>query len=639
VGGAVIAQNRLSSPAEDERERFGASAPVDVYRLTTLDPALAAYPLDQYGEYEITLSGELEDVWGNRYSGGGTYRVLIAEPLDVTPGVLPGTPFVVGDAFYAGARIAPGVPAEISVRVRVFPLDGGFTIETIYEGLANAAGYFSPQDAPVRFDTPGEYVIDYEARYTDEDGRLWAASLRSAGVIASPQSNLIARGQRGLPGVANGFRPAWFELERYAAAIASAADTEFLNLPYASGDVARIGAGSDSGISPMLHLHDLDGAYTAAVLNRFPQWSSRQQIAIGQLAREDELPILAAEVDSSGYFYFSAVRPGVTVRQFASAGSDGGVPLGWDADDPHNGQIGAGNAGLQTGDYAFLFGGAVLRGAGLSETSGYASLLVVGDDADEAHVVPPGRSVLTVSDQPYTMFFHPTGVQPGDVLRPGDTLALAGQVAPPLAAEVRAMITSPSGVERTVTGRANALGYYFDPDSSFPVDEIGVWSVEIEASYAGMTSTGVLDPPIRGGVLGAGGGRFSVYVVPADASLDWSAGLRDTTIPVATQFNFTFAFPDDWTDVRAFRTLTIPGYILEDGEVRAFGRSFTYTLNPSVLSGAFPNLEDDSRVHGAAGSDTRTLTIAITGVDASGTPRILSRTFTLLHDRLVSLGQ
>src|SRR5690606_26656367 len=93
----VIQQNRLSTPERNEATLFGRQSPVDIYRLTSGNTQLTAYPFNQYGEYRIRLSAEIEDIWENRYTGGGEYRVVIAEPLDLTPGVLSGTPFEVGD--------------------------------------------------------------------------------------------------------------------------------------------------------------------------------------------------------------------------------------------------------------------------------------------------------------------------------------------------------------------------------------------------------------------------------------------------------------------------------------------------------------------------------------------------------------
>ena len=58
--------------------------------------------------------------------------------------------------------------------LQVFPLDG--SIPFIYEttGTANDYGYFFPETTdPWRFETPGEYVVDYAVIYTDPLGRLW----------------------------------------------------------------------------------------------------------------------------------------------------------------------------------------------------------------------------------------------------------------------------------------------------------------------------------------------------------------------------------------------------------------------------------------------------------------------------------
>ena len=66
------------------------------------------------------------------------------------------------------------------------------------------------------------------------------------------------------------------------------------------------------------------------------------------------------------------------------------------------------------------------------------------------------------------------------------------------------------------------------------------------------------------------------------------------------------------------------------------GRTFSYTYNAPLQSRALPNLENDGD-SGAFRADTRTLTFVPTGVDASGTPQIRSRTFTLMHDHLLTM--
>src|SRR5690606_24432744 len=259
----VIQQNRLSTPERNEATLFGRQSPVDIYRLTSGNAQLTAYPFDQYGEYRIRLSAEIEDIWENRYTGGGEYRVVIAEPLDLTPGVLSGTPFEVGDTLNVGLHLAPAVPASVSIRVRVYPLQGRM-IERTYEGQANRFGYFHSDDEPFVFETPGEYVIDYDARYRASDGREWAASLRSAGVIASPDSGLIAHGSRGLAGLNDmSPRPAWYSVDEYLNVLGVRLANVHLNSPYHSGDVAWLGEDASSGLQPVIRIQDVMGEYAS----------------------------------------------------------------------------------------------------------------------------------------------------------------------------------------------------------------------------------------------------------------------------------------------------------------------------------------------------------------------------------------
>jgi hypothetical protein len=663
LGSFPIAQNQLSTAALDERTLFGAQSPVDIYRLTTLEPALTRYSFVQYGEHTIELTGTLEDTWGNRYSGGGSYRVLVAEPLKLLPAVLPGTPVMVGDALNAGVHILPNVPADVSVRVRVFPLDGGSPIDRTITGRANANGIFQPADPPFIFDTPGEYVIDYEVRYGSADGRLWAASQRSAGVIAGDGA-LVAHGARGFATldaagrVTGRYRQAWYDAER----LAGGDDNLLLNAPYFSGDVARVADGTGSGIRPTLRVQDLIGAYRDWLLNALPAETRVDGVPLRSLASADELPLAVTE-DGSGYAYLSAVRPGVTVRQFVTGGlsdsvasADGGLPLYWDTDDPYNGQIGAGLNGDLPDDYVFIFGGGIVRAGEERQTAIYGALVVVTDAeaAPGMGVTPPGRgadggidggALLVVNDEPVQLFFVPGGARPGDLYVVGDRLAVSGQVAPPLQATVSVVVTPPSGNARAFEGRANPVGYFYDPSRDFALDEPGLWTIDVQVRHEGTTSMGQVEPPPpTGGVLGAAdapgvqAGRYAVYVLPsAENRLPWNAQLQDSPVPAASPYNFNFTLPDSWTNMRAFFTLTTPGTILEAGELRLNGRSVSYVYNASQLARRFPNLEIDTRVSGPSVSDARTLTIYASGTDASGQPQFLARTFTIFHDRLISL--
>lgn len=666
LGSVPVLQSRLSTDALDERTRWGAQSPVNVYRLTTLVSQYTGYNFDQYGEYRIDLTGTAEDFWGNRYAGGGIYRLLIAEPLDLTPGVLPGTPFEVGDRFYPGVTLAPALPAEVTVTLNIHPLDGSPVVTQTVTGRANRYGYFMPGDrAAFDISAPGEYVVDYEARYTDSEGRLWAASLRGAGVIARPDGDFIARGRRGLDGAAlasDDARPAWYTLRSY---LNDRSVTPRLNMPYHAGDIAYYTDTPTSGIRPIMQVQDTASRYTDWLRGTIPGFVSSGGQDIETLARRSALPLVpvlgGAEspyqpalfpqlMVNQAYGYVSVVTPGVSVRQFVHGSDADLLPLWWDASDPLNRQIGAGADGLRVRDYAFMFGGAVIRNAeaGVQDSAIYAALSVVIPDNDPygVRVFPPYQdagggmdagALLRLRGRDYTLFFHPTGTLPGQALVVGDTLSIAGQVAPTLPSRVAVQITSPSGAVTTFDGLTNAIGYFYQPQDNLTVREVGVWRVRITATPAGMSSIGEPEPPLpSGGVPGAISDEYVVYVTQTNAeSLRWNRGgdINDR-IPPASLINFTLTVPPGWTNVTAYRTLTMPGYILDDGALRSITPA-AYQYSPPQIALEFP-LEATGRGDGNAASRVVTLTFAITGTDSEGRRQIATRTFTIMHDRLYS---
>ncbi|MDX2078798.1 MAG: hypothetical protein SFZ02_20360, partial [bacterium] len=330
----AVVQNRVSTAEVDDRVLFGGQSPIDTYRLSTNNPDYTAFNFDQYGEYSISLTGNVEDLSGNRYSGGGTYSVLIAEWLDLTPAVPSGMPFFIGDAFFPAGHIAPGFPADVTITVTIFAQDGDITTHD-FTGQANRYGYFVLDGDPLTFDEAGEYVIDYEARYTDQEGILWAASMRSAGVIGTESPTLIAHGGRGLDGYTTSVAPAWFNADQLANRI-GAGSLARPNYPYFAGDVARIEDTRNSGLRPAMYIQDINGNYESWLLGSVPEYRSASDVPLQRMAVEDWLPLLSVvggtqnEYGASlfsnllvnrAYAYISAIRPDVTARQFVIGGN------------------------------------------------------------------------------------------------------------------------------------------------------------------------------------------------------------------------------------------------------------------------------------------------------------------------------
>jgi hypothetical protein len=666
-GALPIRQARIGTEVLDERALFGVRSPLDMYALTTLNSALSAHPFTQYGEHTITVQSNLSDVLGNTYVGGGIYRVLIAEQIDMTPAALPGTPFELGDALHAGLRIAPSVAADVRVTVRVYPLDGSAVEELVIEGQANSGGVFQPE-SPVIFETPGEYVVDYDVRYTDAEGRLWAGSLRSAGVIASGGAEFVARGERGLWGIALEPQQAWYSAERVLANAGLDAEENpiILRAPYHSGDAAWVPDGTDGGIAPTFSVQDVFGSYAAWLINGANTDASPFGGALRQRVAALELPValLAEDADpynpasaaapiNQGYRYVSLVRPNVTLRQFISGSLLPTLPVWVDMDDPSNGQLGAGFAGAQPGDYFFMFGGTILRNSeiGIANSGIYGAVGMVteADATPGARIASPARgadgaadagALLVLPNDSYDAFLLPTGIQPGDVLTLGDPVVVSGQTAPALPVTVAVTLTSPSGTQRQTFGRANAVGYYYDPTQDFAVDETGVWTVDIQVVVDAQTSAGQPNPPFAfGGIPGSPSGRYLFYVIERPGDLLERAARADITIPSALPYNFSFTLPQDWTGEAISYTLRADGYVLEQGDLRFSGRTFTYQHNPTNINRRFPNMEVEARVDGAAASDVRQLTFFVRATDENGAPRLLYRIYHFFHDRLISLNE
>jgi len=658
----AIVQNRVSTPEIDERSLFGGQSPQDTYRLGTNNLDYGAFNFAQYGEYAITLTGNIEDLSGNRYNGGGTYTLLVAELLDLTPAVPSGMPFFVGDAFFPAGHIAPGFPADMTITVTIFTQNGDVIVHE-FAGTADRYGYFVLDGDLLIFDQAGEYLIDYEARYTDQSGKLWAASMRSAGVIGSESSTLIAHGGRGLDGYATILAPAWFNSDQLANQIG--ANNARPHYPYFIGDVARIRDTRTGGLRPAMYIQDTNGSYESWLLGSVPNYQSPYGVGLGRMATEDRLPLLSVVggtqneygaalfsnlLVNRAYAYISAVRPDVTARQFVIGGNSPLLDLHWDSEDPYNRQLGVGATGDRAGDYFFLYGGVIVQNAeaGINTIVPYASFASVGNDTARAGVYPPYRgagggatdgALITFGSQSYDVFFHSTGVHPHQVMTQGQTLTLAGQIAPTLTSQVEVSITTPSGEQIRYTDMSNPLGYFYRPEHDLPLDEIGIWTVELTVTPMTTTSAGALSEPLPvGGVLGAQNRVFSVYVIASEAPvLAWSRPEGRIAVSAGAPLNFGVTAPNGWSSLRAYVTVRTASTILQATPLTLTGRTASYQYNPTTLSSTFPNLEADGRGSGAWASDVVNMTFIITGTDSEGNIGIVARTATLFHDTLYSV--
>jgi hypothetical protein len=699
LGSESFAQsfNRTPTTQGDFDLNVGTVQQDDVYSLMAGSNRFRV-TFDQYGHHIVTMTGQVSDLWGNTYTGGGTYDLWMAEPLDVHPGVLPGTPLAVGDTFNPVLRIYPRVPADVELTFTLYPeSDPTRAMVQTFSGCANAYGTFAPDHAaPLSED--GEYRVDLLATYTDDKGVLYMAGMTWGGVVMTPpgQARLVAHGRRGVDSLASIPGSPWFVSCRDLPILPGLVSHTFN--PYFNGDIvwsrmadapgecpAGVTSGGDSLILGA-SVHDTSGgAIESAIESRASRMSAplsspgdlTERVAAQELplfisTRSGEPPQLVLgkigatvppNVDQIAYSYRTSQRPGVRVREVvAEDGETGGY---WRLDTLYDDQLGVGVLGDQPNDFKFQYVGTVYRDleTGRAEYGGHGSgwIFIPDDDPTGTRVMPPfagpgnggwtteGGPILTLKGEDVHIFILPTGVRPGAVLEVGDTFRFAGHIFPTLDSQVAVTVTAPSGMQYRGGGQANSVGYFYDPDDDadkqhpFVVDEPGLWSVDVRIWHDGQCSGGSTMPPYPSGdVLGSqrgpwSGGRYWFYVVPGGAPRlnvsSPSPGFLSFDDEV-TPFTIAGTVPAGLSGVTLDYTISMPGTILQHGQVTPSSDTYEITFDPVALHEDFPNLDlmgrDD---HGPGLADTFAIGLLLRGQRGSDTVYRAS-TITLQGERI-----
>jgi hypothetical protein len=632
--------------------------PTQFFGLTTLQGNFRVR-FDQYGLHDIKLTGSIEDVFGNEYSLNGTYEVWVAKALDFEEGVFPSTPFEVGDSFAPTLIVQPGVPAAVEMTLRHYPNSDVEELQTHSAiGMANSYGYFAPSKTPFVFTQPGEYRVDYTASFVDEDGVLWMGSSTWGSVVETPDSQLIAHGSRGFDG--GGPDAQWLFMSD---------DDEVgvhLEFPYQSGDVMWMEEAFNEPRNiadvPAATLQDLSGELTTLFEARADEHMPRsQQGATTDRVRWDaakgELPLfsssaselspawVSADTNYWAYAYTGAARPGVRVREMISESAfENGY---WRFDDSYNYQLGNGINGDLANDFKFQFVGSVVRAPSENfyQYGAYGSLFVLLPNSEPVggRVTPPfqgasggpdGGPLFTFKGEDIDIFLHLTGVRPGSLLEVGDTAVFSGQVAPTLPGSVEMTITSPSGQQRTISGTGNKIGYFYIPNSSFLIDESGVWDVQVSVTYDGETSSGPVEAPYPSGdVLGSDAGSFSFYAVDKFADrIVVNQASELARAPATETITVNLQAPAGFNATAMHQTTTMPGFLLE----QSHSNEMSYTYDAATLHEDYPNLDLVDR-DGRSGADTVTMSFLMSGTDSNGNPAHVARQLLLQGEVLYNI--
>jgi hypothetical protein len=109
---------------------------------------------------------------------------------------------------------------------------------------------------------------------------------------------------------------------------------------------------------------------------------------------------------------------------------------------------------------------------------------------------------------------------------------------------------------------------------------------------------------------------------------DWDVVPVQVTIPV----------PQDWTDAVLRYVITMPGWVLQTGELASPGKAFLITYDPETLQETFPNIDLCQPQSWAPGlSDEVFISFAISGNDG-GNPVHRANVLTLHGEKLLYEG-
>ena len=434
--------------------------------------------------------------------------------------------------------------------------------------------------------------------------------------------------------------------------------------PFQSGDVTWVEERGDAESSlPLVTFHDPSQQLTELLRQREDGFLPGLGLGAGSFAERvvvGEAPLFSSrpdgidphldpsKVDLWAYSYRSVQRPLVRVRE--EIGEESILSPYWRFDDRYANQIGVGAHGDLPGEFKFQYGAAVLHGSALDQShyAIYGSLfvLVPEDDPTGTRTFPPfqgngggpsGGPLFTLKGEDIDLFIHLTGVRPGSVLETGNTFALVGAIGPTLPAQVTYTVTAPDGSQRRFSGVANEIGYYYEPDDNFIVDQPGRYTVDLQVTYDGSTSAGqVTDPFPQGHVLGTARGRFSVYVVsPHSAPLTVDM-LRHDFLTAPADFTVTGTAPTGLTLTEGHMTALMPGVVLEDGPLTVGSNGLTYDYDPVGLAAGVPILDVERNGQPVA-ADVVTVSLFGQGTDSEGQPSYAARVVTLHGPEFLNL--
>ncbi len=545
----------------------------------TKDARFTQWVPPAYGRYTVKATGWTEDVWGNRYEGGGTYHFWIAKRMTLATATFQGMPYPVGNRYGRDIGFAPAVPAEVEVNATLFVnSDPSNKRQLHFTGKASPSGVFGAAQGnrALVFDAPGEYLGHVLARYWDPDGHLWVCSMRHAGVVYPPDTPIRARGKMVR---INGqyFERGETHFEGYPRPGEDAV-LDHINFPWNAGDVLLIaseGAGANK-IEPMLLCE-----YRDKPLKYDPKWHGVGNTNLEIRTSNGYSPHLFPEyITDWEYFYSAGPRPGFVSRFIV--GENGIRAPYWPTTATNfGGQINASSNGDLPGDIYRLIGGIVVRKAGQTPLyAGYiASAFLLPEGTNNNRVVAAGsEDVIGPTGAKGRVFL--VGTRPGMLYEAGTSFAPGVQIDPILPVNVRFTLTYPDGRRVLASGAGGADGSWVGAER-WTLDQPGIYRFQLEADWEGHRGVMPGLPPE--------GGEF--YVIekdrPADAPrLELELGQETVFSPLEG-----LRIAGRSTARTVYYAAVIPGAVIGQGTLEVRDGRFEYYLVPQLIHNRTPTYD------------------------------------------------
>ena len=547
---------------------------------TTRNAKFTAWKPPLYGQYTVRATGWTQDVWGNRYEGGGTYKFWIAKRMTLATATFQGQSYPVGNRYGRDTGFAPAVPADVNVTATLFVnSDPGNTRTVAYSGRASAGGIFGAAQGmkPLAFDAPGEYSAQVLARYTDADGHLWVQSMRHAGVIYPPDSPIIARGK--MVSVKGKL------VERGETQVEGWTDTELniqhlehINFPYNAGDVLLIATEQQTSnkIEPVL-----TWAYKT---NPAPYESRVQTIGLSNVCIQTSngySPHLFPEyITDLQYYYGAAPRPGFMGRFIVS--EDGARAPYWHlSPQSFGGQIGTSNNGDSAGEIYRLIGGVVIRNKGQTPMyAGYlANAVTLPAGTMNNRVIAPGAEDIMGPTREKSRVFLAMNARPGMVYDQGTAFAPAFQIDPLLPVNMKFTLNYPDGRQVVAQGVGDASGSW--AGTPWTLDAPGVYRYTVDAEWNGYKGL-VPGLPKEGGLMFVidkdrpANAQTLAFSLPPLSKFDAAKGTKFSGTSTASTVSFA---------------AVIPGAVIGQGTLPVTNGKFEYTFDPNAINKTTPTYD------------------------------------------------